>query len=117
MKTTVTAALVMRAFRIHRFRPGPAAGSSQWLQTALPRSRPRSRAQPNTNRAKNVILLVADGNGVGTNYATRLFVGQQGRRLGEDYVLPYETPESLHRARQDLQHQRPDPGFRADRRR
>ncbi len=47
----------------------------------------------NTGRAKNVILLVADGNGVGTNYATRLFAGQQQGQLGEEHVLPYETPD------------------------
>lgn len=47
----------------------------------------------NENQAKNVILMVADGNGVGTNYATRLFMGQQEGGLGEDYILPYETPE------------------------
>ncbi|QQA43007.1 alkaline phosphatase [Pelagovum pacificum] len=46
--------------------------------------------QPNTNTARNVIVLVADGNGVSTNYATRLFMGQQEGGLGEDYVLPYE---------------------------
>ena len=47
----------------------------------------------NTNRARNVILMVADGNGVGTNYATRLWVGQQAGGYGDDHVLPYETPE------------------------
>ncbi len=49
--------------------------------------------QENTNQAKNVILLVADGNGVGTNYAIRLFAGQQEGQLGEEHVLPYETSE------------------------
>ena len=49
--------------------------------------------QPNTNTAKNVIVFVGDGNGVGTNYATRLFAGQQEGGLGDDYVLPYEQPE------------------------
>jgi len=51
--------------------------------------------KPNTNTAKNVILFIGDGNGVGTNYATRLFAGQQAGGLGEDYVLPYETFPSL----------------------
>ena len=49
--------------------------------------------QANTGRAKNVILMIADGNGVGTNYATRLYVGQQKGKLGEEEVLPYETPD------------------------
>jgi alkaline phosphatase len=47
--------------------------------------------QPNTGTARNVILFVADGNGVGTNYATRLFMGQQAGGMGDDFVLPYET--------------------------
>jgi alkaline phosphatase len=47
--------------------------------------------QPNTGTARNVILFVADGNGVGTNYATRLWVGQQAGGMGDDYVLPHET--------------------------
>ncbi|MBU1174812.1 MAG: alkaline phosphatase [Alphaproteobacteria bacterium] len=49
--------------------------------------------QPNTGKAKNVILLIADGQGVGTNYAIRLFAGQQEGKLGEEHVLPYETAE------------------------
>ena len=47
----------------------------------------------NTGLAKNVILLVADGDGVGTNYATRLYAGQRQGKLGEEHVLPYETPD------------------------
>ena len=46
--------------------------------------------QPNTGKAKNVILFVADGQGVGTNYAVRLFAGQLEGKLGEEHVLPYE---------------------------
>ena len=42
-------------------------------------------------RAKNVILMVADGNGVGTNYATRVFMGQKRGGYGDEFVLPYET--------------------------
>lgn len=49
--------------------------------------------QANTGKAKNVILFVADGNGVGTNYALRLFDGQQKGMLGEENVLPYETTD------------------------
>lgn len=47
--------------------------------------------QANTNTARNVILFTADGNGVGTNYATRLWAGQAAGGSGEDHVLPYET--------------------------
>jgi len=49
--------------------------------------------QNNTGRAKNVILMIADGNGVGTNYATRVFAGQLQGKMGEEHVLPQETPE------------------------
>jgi len=46
---------------------------------------------PNTNRAKNIIVLIADGNGVGTNLATRIWHGQQQGMLGEENVLSYES--------------------------
>jgi alkaline phosphatase len=51
--------------------------------------------QPNTARAKNVILFTSDGNGVGTNYAIRLFSGQQAGGMGDDYVQPQETFPNL----------------------
>ncbi|MBB1491325.1 MULTISPECIES: alkaline phosphatase [unclassified Paracoccus (in: a-proteobacteria)] len=47
--------------------------------------------QPITTRAKNVILFTADGNGVGTNYAIRLFEGQAQGGLGDDHVQPHEA--------------------------
>lgn len=67
--------------------------SSQWFADGQAAIQAIIDRQDNTNRAKNIILLVADGNGVGTNYATRLFDGQQKGMLGEENVLPYETPE------------------------
>jgi len=47
--------------------------------------------QPNTGTARNVILFVADGNDVTTNYVTRIYAGQQAGGLGDDHVLPQET--------------------------
>lgn len=44
----------------------------------------------NTNTAKNVILVVSDGNGVGANYAARVWRGQQEGGYGDDYVMAYE---------------------------
>jgi alkaline phosphatase len=44
-----------------------------------------------TSRAKNVILFVADGNGIPTNFAIRVYDGQKKGMLGEENVLPYET--------------------------
>jgi alkaline phosphatase len=78
---------------------GPAAGlaqdlpqaSSPWFTAAEATIAERLALQPITKKAKNVILFTADGNGVGTNYAIRLFAGQQAGGLGDDYVLPYET--------------------------
>ncbi len=51
----------------------------------------RLAVTPDTRRARNVILFTADGNGVATNYAIRLFAGQRAGGLGDDHVLPYEA--------------------------
>jgi len=51
--------------------------------------------QPNTNRAKNVIIMISDGNGIGTNYASRLFAGQQEGGFGDSYVQPQEAFPNL----------------------
>lgn len=68
----------------------PQAGSP-WFQAGQATIAARLAVQPNTNTAKNVILFTADGNGVGTNYAIRLFSGQQAGGLGDDYIQPQET--------------------------
>ena len=47
--------------------------------------------QPNTNRAKNVIIFVADGAGPTTVTATRILEGQLRGMLGEENVLSFET--------------------------
>ncbi|MFN4128982.1 MAG: alkaline phosphatase [Paracoccaceae bacterium] len=64
---------------------------SEWFTAGQATIEQRLALQPNTNRARNVILFNADGNGVATNYAIRLFAGQQAGGLGDDHVLPYET--------------------------
>lgn len=46
--------------------------------------------QPNTRRAKNVILFVGDGNGITSVTATRIFDGQSKGGRGEDNILSYE---------------------------
>ncbi|WBU53795.1 alkaline phosphatase [Paracoccus sp. SCSIO 75233] len=68
---------------------------SEWFTSAEARLAELEAVQPNTGKAKNVILFIADGNGVGTNYATRLWVGQQAGGNGEDYVLPQEAFPNL----------------------
>lgn len=67
--------------------------SSSWFTDAQDILAQHIARTPNTKTAKNVIVLIADGNGVGTNYATRIFDGQQKGMLGEENVLPYEAPE------------------------
>ncbi len=62
-----------------------------WFTDAQSELQQRLLRTPNTNRAKNIILLVADGNGVGTNLATRIWQGQQNGMLGEENVLSYEA--------------------------
>jgi alkaline phosphatase len=47
--------------------------------------------QPNTNQAKNVILFIADGMGVSTITAARIFEGQQRGVDGESNVLSFEA--------------------------
>ncbi|MFB2594711.1 alkaline phosphatase [Paracoccus sp. p4-l81] len=68
----------------------PQAGSD-WFKAGQATITERLAVAPITSRAKNVILFTADGNGVGTNYAIRLFSGQQAGGLGDDYVQPQET--------------------------
>ncbi|MGX1305844.1 alkaline phosphatase [Amorphus suaedae] len=64
---------------------------SQWYTDAQSRIEEMASRQVNTGKAKNVILFIADGNGIGTNYAVRLYDGQQKGMLGEENVLPYEA--------------------------
>ncbi|PWV98782.1 alkaline phosphatase [Hoeflea marina] len=68
---------------------------SKWFTDAQAKIQEMVARQPNTKRAKNVILFTADGNGVGTNYAIRLFSGQQAGGLGDDYVQPQEAFPNL----------------------
>jgi len=51
--------------------------------------------QPDMGTARNAILFVADGNGVGTGCAPRPVMGQQAGVLGEDVVLPIKTFPSV----------------------
>ncbi|CAN0020403.1 unnamed protein product, partial [Discosporangium mesarthrocarpum] len=50
----------------------------------------RNYGMISTSKAKNIILFVADGNGVATNYGTRLFAGQVEGGYGDEYVLAHE---------------------------
>ncbi|CAM9237306.1 unnamed protein product [Scytosiphon promiscuus] len=43
-----------------------------------------------TDEARNVILFIADGNGINTNYGTRLFQGQMDGGYGDEFELSHE---------------------------
>ena len=64
---------------------------NEWFTGAQATLQEKLAHTPITNRAKNVIILIADGNGVGTNYATRLWHGQQNGGFGDENVLPHEV--------------------------
>ncbi|EIE50486.1 alkaline phosphatase [Salipiger aestuarii] len=94
MKRTLISALALAAATsAHAQDAALPQASSPWFTDGQAAVAAMIARQPNTARARNVIVLVADGNGVGTNYITRLFDGQQKGMLGEENVLPYETPE------------------------
>ena len=61
-----------------------------WFRNAQKMIEAKLARKPITNRAQNVILFVSDGNGIGTNYATRLYMGQQAGGYGDDYVMAHE---------------------------
>ena len=61
-----------------------------WYKDAQKVIQAKKARKPITHKAQNVILFISDGNGVGTNYANRLFAGQQAGGYGDDHVLPYE---------------------------
>lgn len=69
----------------------PVQASSPWYTDAEARLQETIARQQITSKAKNVILIISDGMGVGTNYAIRLYDGQQKGMLGEENVLPWET--------------------------
>ena len=51
--------------------------------------------QPNMNRAKNVIIFVADGNGIPSNTAMRIYEGRKRGVIGESNILSYEAMPNL----------------------
>ncbi|CAM9215059.1 unnamed protein product, partial [Laminaria digitata] len=63
-----------------------------WPAEGLQRIRNLKRQfrQINTSKARNVILFVADGNGVNTNYGTRLYQGQLEGGYGDEFELAHE---------------------------
>lgn len=72
----------------------PQAGND-WFAAGQAELESQLAKADNTNRALNIILMISDGNGVGTNYASRLFAGQQEGGFGDEYVQPHEAFPNL----------------------
>ena len=64
--------------------------SAYWQQQGQQALLAALALQPNTRKAKNVILFIGDGNGVTSVTATRIFDGQSRGESGEENVLSYE---------------------------
>lgn len=61
-----------------------------WFQQGAGAVANRIAQQPNTNRAKNVILFVGDGMGISTLTAARIMEGQLRGEPGEENYLSFE---------------------------
>jgi alkaline phosphatase len=68
-----------------------AQGDDPYFKQAQAQLQANLTLQNNTNRAKNVILIVGDGMGFSTVTATRIFEGQQRGIDGESNVLAWEA--------------------------
>lgn len=87
--TTAASTLLMTAPAMAQ--DGIAQVGNVWFTQGEAAIAERVARQPNTGRARNVILFVGDGMGVGTNYAIRLKAGQAAGGLGDDHSLPYDA--------------------------
>ncbi|MGI9336432.1 MAG: alkaline phosphatase, partial [Gammaproteobacteria bacterium] len=61
-----------------------------WYQDGQARLQEALQNQPNTNPAKNVIIFIADGMGVSSVTAARIWQGQQAGNTGEENFLSWE---------------------------
>ncbi len=68
----------------------PKQAENTWYKSAQTALAEKLKRTPNTNKALNIILFVSDGNGIGSNYASRLYMGQKAGGYGDEFVLPYE---------------------------
>lgn len=92
LMTTSAAALVVATASYAQDLP---QAGNDWFTAGQAAIEAQLAKKENTNRALNVILLISDGNGVGTNYASRLFAGQQEGGFGDEYMQPQETFPNL----------------------
>lgn len=68
-----------------------AESDNAWYVAGQAELKAKIARTPITGNAKNVILFIGDGNGVSTNYATRVFQGQQKGGYGEENVMAKES--------------------------
>jgi len=94
MKTSATAITAVLAASAVAAQDLPQSGNT-WFADGQARIEAELAKQANTSRARNIILMISDGNGVGSNYGTRLFAGQQAGNFGDEHVLPHETFPNL----------------------
>ncbi|SFG10586.1 alkaline phosphatase [Palleronia marisminoris] len=90
MKLRVTLAVLGMTASVASAQEAVPQASNQWFADAQAKLEEMLQREQITGRARNVILFVADGNGVATNYATRVFTGQQDGGYGDEYVQPHE---------------------------
>ncbi|SIS59328.1 alkaline phosphatase [Roseivivax lentus] len=95
MKTTLAISALALTAAVAAQAQDLAQANNAWFVTAQERLAAELAKEVYTNTALNVILLISDGNGVGTNYASRLFAGQQEGGFGDEYVQPHEAFPNL----------------------
>merc|ERR1712008_258516 len=61
-----------------------------WRNYGVETLKERLALQPNTKKAKNVILFIGDGMGVATHTAARIYKGQKNGQSGEEEILEWE---------------------------
>ncbi len=67
------------------------ADGEQWFAAGRSAVEARAQLRANTGRARNVILFIADGMGISTITAARIFDGQSRGESGEENSLSFET--------------------------
>ncbi len=99
MKTTIAASVLAMTAATSAFAAAHETALPQaenaWFTAAQERIEAELAKRANTDRALNVILMISDGNGVGTNYASRIWAGQQDGGFGDEYVQPHEAFPNL----------------------
>jgi alkaline phosphatase len=97
-ETALVAAMALAVAGVARAEEATLSGAqtaNPWFESGAAELRDRLARTPVTGRARNVILMIADGASIGTIYATRLYAGQQVGGFGDEHVLPFERFPNL----------------------